>query len=216
MTVIVDGTKGITPSSWTTAARPTSPSQGQFGLNTTTGNLEWYDATTSSWLQFSQPAGYSVNYLVVAGGGGASTTTDYARGGGGAGGLIASTATFSSGTAYTVTIGAGGTTGTNGANSVISTIATSIGGGSGGRYTAGSSDSGASGGSGGGGNGSGSGAGIAGTANTGGGGGGASGSGGSGVVIISYLGSQRGTGGTVTSSGGYTIHTFTSSSTYNA
>jgi hypothetical protein len=40
--------------------------------------------------------------------------------------------------------------------------------------------------------------------------------GGSGIVIISYLGSQRGTGGTVTSSGGYTIHTFTSSSTYNA
>jgi hypothetical protein len=43
-----------------------------------------------------------------------------------------------------------------------------------------------------------------------------SGAGGSGIVIISYLGSQRGTGGTVTSSGGYTIHTFTSSGTYNA
>jgi len=42
------------------------------------------------------------------------------------------------------------------------------------------------------------------------------GNGGSGIVIISYLGSQRGTGGTVTTSGGYTIHTFTSSSTYNA
>jgi hypothetical protein len=42
------------------------------------------------------------------------------------------------------------------------------------------------------------------------------GAGGSGIVIISYLGSQRGTGGTVTSSGGYTIHTFTSSGTYNA
>jgi hypothetical protein len=65
---------------------------------------------------------------------------------------------------------------------------------------------------------------TAGTVNTGGGGGGvggysspfASGAGGSGIVIISYLGSQRGTGGTVTTSGGYTIHTFTSSSTYNA
>jgi hypothetical protein len=44
----------------------------------------------------------------------------------------------------------------------------------------------------------------------------AGGAGGSGIVIISYLGSQRGTGGTVTSSGGYTIHTFTSSSTYTA
>jgi hypothetical protein len=35
-------------------------------------------------------------------------------------------------------------------------------------------------------------------------------------VIISYAGAQRGTGGTVTTSGGNTIHTFTSSSTYNA
>ena len=52
----------------------------------------------------------------------------------------------------------------------------------------------------------------------GGGGGGrnTSGSGGSGIVIIRYLGSQRGTGGTVTSSGGYTIHTFTSSGTFTA
>jgi hypothetical protein len=35
-------------------------------------------------------------------------------------------------------------------------------------------------------------------------------------VIIRYAGTQRGTGGTVTSSGGYTVHTFTSSSTYTA
>ena len=45
---------------------------------------------------------------------------------------------------------------------------------------------------------------------------GASGNGGSGIVIIRYFGAQRGTGGTVTSSGGYTIHTFTSSGTYTA
>jgi hypothetical protein len=62
----------------------------------------------------------------------------------------------------------------------------------------------------------------AGGANTGGGGGGmavsvgTAGSGGSGVVILRYLGSQRGTGGTVTSSGGYTIHTFLASGTYTA
>jgi hypothetical protein len=39
-----------------------------------------------------------------------------------------------------------------------------------------------------------------------------------GVVVIAYLGTQRGTGGTVTSSGGYTYHTFTStgSNTYTA
>lgn len=62
-----------------------------------------------------------------------------------------------------------------------------------------------------------------GTANTGGGGGGGVGtssgtvgSGGSGAVVLRYLGSQRGTGGTVTSSGGYTIHTFTSTGTFTA
>jgi PKD repeat protein len=35
-------------------------------------------------------------------------------------------------------------------------------------------------------------------------------------VIIRYAGIQRGSGGTVTSSGGNTIHTFTSSGTYTA
>tara|TARA_B100000161_G_scaffold238880_1_gene190052 strand:- start:5252 stop:6154 length:903 start_codon:yes stop_codon:yes gene_type:complete len=39
--------------------------------------------------------------------------------------------------------------------------------------------------------------------------------GGSGVVIIRYQGAQRGSGGTVTSSGGYTYHQFNSSGTYN-
>lgn len=63
--------------------------------------------------------------------------------------------------------------------------------------------------------------GTAGTANTGGGGGGAygqsgsilGGAGGSGVVIISYVGSPAFTGGNITSSGGKTTHTFTSSGT---
>ena len=63
--------------------------------------------------------------------------------------------------------------------------------------------------------------GTAGTANTGGGGGGGwgygtgnGGAGGSGVVIISYpTGSVTATGGTITTSGGYTIQTFTSSGT---
>jgi hypothetical protein len=40
------------------------------------------------------------------------------------------------------------------------------------------------------------------------------GSGGSGIVIVRYLGAQRATGGTVTSSGGYSIHTFTTSGTF--
>jgi hypothetical protein len=44
--------------------------------------------------------------------------------------------------------------------------------------------------------------------------GGSAGSGNQGVFIIRYTGSQRGTGGTVTSSGGYTYHTFTATGTY--
>lgn len=55
---------------------------------------------------------------------------------------------------------------------------------------------------------------TAGTANTGGGGGGSrdapGAAGGSGIVIVRYYGAQRATGGTITTIGGYTIHTFTS------
>jgi hypothetical protein len=43
---------------------------------------------------------------------------------------------------------------------------------------------------------------------------GTSGSGTAGVVRIRYLGSSKATGGTVSSSGGYTIHTFTSSGSF--
>jgi hypothetical protein len=35
-------------------------------------------------------------------------------------------------------------------------------------------------------------------------------------VIIRYRGATRGSGGTVTTAGGWTIHTFTSSTTYTA
>jgi hypothetical protein len=64
--------------------------------------------------------------------------------------------------------------------------------------------------------------GTAGTVNRGGGGGGGGsngalgGAGSSGIVVIRYPGPQRATGGTVTSSGGYTIHTFTTSGTLTA
>ena len=60
----------------------------------------------------------------------------------------------------------------------------------------------------------------AGMTNTGGGGGGRAhdgtngSAGGSGIIIIRYAGDQVGSGGTVTSSGGYTYHKFTSSGTY--
>jgi hypothetical protein len=62
--------------------------------------------------------------------------------------------------------------------------------------------------------------GTAATINSGGGGGGqlnatwTGGAGGSGKVVIRYLGSQKGSGGTVTTDGTYTYHTFTSSGTY--
>jgi hypothetical protein len=302
----------------TTAQRPAGAT-GLIRQNSTTGNPEWWDATTSQWLPFSQNAGYTINYLVAAGGGGSGTSTvNYAMGAGGAGGVINSTTTLVSGASYTIIVGAGaaalgaGTSiyGNSGSNSSISTIgAVAIGGGGGGGGTAGGAYSnGLSGGSGGSGQqngtggagtvgqgyaggtgsasspgwgtGGGGGAGAAGTngtasaggvggigtlftitstyyggggggavgsgypaaagglggggaggsgatgtngtANTGGGGGGtginnvAGSAGGSGIVIIAYLGSQRGTGGAVTSVGGYTIHTFTSSGTYTA
>jgi hypothetical protein len=58
---------------------------------------------------------------------------------------------------------------------------------------------------------SGSGSGAGGTAGT-----ITTGAGGSGVVIIRYAGSQTASGGSVSSSGGYTYHTFTSNGTYIA
>ena len=260
-----------------------------------------YADSNQGWVAYSgftvSPIGnYSVNYLVVAGGGSGGASSG---GGGGAGGVLAASASLTSGTAYTVTVGAGGagatspSNGNNGNASSISALVTTVagggggsqsltgnsggsggggggvvtaaggtgtsgqgysggtgsgstGGGGGGAGAVGTNGSGSTGGNGGngilssisgssvyyggggGGNASGTGGsggggswGVSGSANTGGGGGawngtGNSGSGGSGIVIISYLGPQRGTGGTVTSSGGYTIHTFTSSGTYNA
>jgi hypothetical protein len=139
--------------------------------------------------------GSSGFYLPAAGGGGAG-----AVGGNGAGG--------------TGSAGSGG----NGTASSISGSSVTYAGGGGGAQYGGSWGAGGTGGGGrGGANGT---AAVSGTANTGGGGGGAGnstvGSGGSGIVIISYPGAQRGTGGTVTSAGGNTIHTFTTSGTYTA
>ena len=114
--------------------------------------------------------------------------------------------------------GVNGGSGGTGVSSSITGSAVTRGGGGGGAAEGGGSQG--TGGAGGGGNGS-AGSPTQGGTNTGGGGGGngigaAGAAGGSGIVIIRYFGSQRGTGGTVTSSGGYTIHTFTSSGTYTA
>lgn len=140
----------------TTAQRPGSPVDGMIRYNTDLNIYEVYDETEASWLTVSSVSQqYSVSYLVVAGGGGGGST---AGGGGGAGGYRNSYAsetsgagsstetplTFSLGTTYTVTVGAGGsgalgsatTQGSDGVDSSISgsgiSTITSIGGGGGG------------------------------------------------------------------------------------
>lgn len=133
----------------TTAQRPASPQAGMYRLNSTTGEPEWYDVSAGQWKSFREEPGVAVDFLVIAGGGGGSY-----GGGGGAGGYREFTSqSLAVGTAYTVTVGAGGAqavsgVGNNGSNSVFSTI-TSAGGGYG-RYNTGPGLSAGSGGSGGG------------------------------------------------------------------
>lgn len=139
--------------------------------------------------------GYSFNWGVNSAGGG----------GGGASGAAGAAGNYNTG-------GNGG----NGVANSITGVSTYYGGGGGGGsyYTRGIGGLGG-GGQGDGGTGGGGSGGTAGTANTGGGGGGCFCGGGSGVVIISYpTGSMTATGGTITTSGGNTIHTFTTSGTF--
>jgi hypothetical protein len=140
-----------------------------------------------------------------AGGAGITDNSSYRTGGGGGG---------ASAVGANSTSANGGNGGNGTASSISGSSVTYAGGGGGGTNTSGRPAG--TGGTGGGGTGgAGSANGSNGTANLGGGAGGAGaltgGSGGSGVVIISYAGSQVFAGGTVTSSGGNTIHTFTSS-----
>ena len=149
--------------------------------------------------------------------GGNCAGTGESDAGGGGGGASAAGQTGSNGASR----------GGNGGDGASWNGTTYAGGGGGGGRTPGATGV-SSGGAGGGGAGTGgTAAGAAATVNTGGGGGGGGfgsssgnyfggGNGGSGVVIVSYVGAQRGTGGTVTSVGGYTYHTFTSSGTYTA
>ena len=92
---------------------------------------------------------FLVEYLVVAGGGGGGAV----GAGGGAGGYRVGALPVTTGTSYTITVGAGGaggavgSSGSNGSDSVFSTI-TSTGGGRGGSYNGGNGSSGGSGGGG--------------------------------------------------------------------
>jgi hypothetical protein len=142
--------------------------------------------------------------------GGAGTYTQGFRGGDISAPAISPYSTGGGGGASAVGTAQSGVNGGNGGAGVASSITGSsvTYGGGGGGYNNGTGGAGGGGGSG-----------VSGTANTGGGGGGgagSSGSGGSGIVVFRYLGTQRATGGTVTSSGGYTIHTFTTSGTFTA
>lgn len=135
--------------------------------------------------------------------GGSGSTSSAAGGGGGAGGVGSNAS------------GSNGGNGGSGFSSSITGSAVLYGGGGGGQGSGGGSPGT---GTDGGGDGSNAGSATAGAANRGAGGGGSGGTpaaGGSGVVIIRYpTGTLTATGGTITTSGGYTIHTFTSSGNF--
>jgi hypothetical protein len=178
---------------------------GSFGINGVTGGSGGGGGEGST----PQAAGSGTTSQGNAGG--AGSVSAY-TGGGGGGGANAVGAAGNSGSP----LGKGG----DGIASSITGSSVTYAGGGGGSSYLNTSYTGSNGGSGGGGAGQYRTTGVSGTANTGGGGGGgstdgggtnwASGAGGSGVVIISYAGSQAFNGGLVTSSGGNTIHTFTS------
>jgi len=122
----------------TTAQRPASPVTGQLRYNSTTASTEVYNGT--SWGSLG---GYSIQYLVVAGGGSGGSNQ---AGGGGGGGVINSSVLVNSGTAFSITIGAGGS-GSNGSNTTFGSL-TAIGGGRGGGYGGNGSNGGSGGGGG--------------------------------------------------------------------
>jgi hypothetical protein len=207
-------TGAFLPPTGTTAQRPSSAVVGMSRWNTDIGAYEIWNGV--SW-QIIASGAYSVQYLVVAGGGagGATPGNTNGGGGGGAGGVVTSSFSATSGTTYTVTVGAGGASaGSSGANSVLSGIATAVAGGGGGLNPG---NAGAAGGSGGGGAGNGGtggsatvGQGNAGgstsTSNGAGGGGGLLSAGGAGGGGVGGAGGSNGnstiTGSTITFAGG--------------
>jgi hypothetical protein len=191
-----------------TSSRGNNGSDSVFNSITATGGGGGGDSTSTTGKSGGSGGGGA--YYLGAGGsgtvgqgnnGGANATTNGVGGGGGGAGAVGATASSNS--------GAGGI----GLTSSITGTSTYYAGGGGGSGNTGSV---AAGGLGGGGAGGVNASGTAGTANTGGGGGGGTtggAQGGSGIVIISYAGAQQFGGGVVTSSGGNTIHTFTTSGT---
>jgi len=175
----------------------------------------------SSTVSGSNTTGFSLT--AIGGGGGGTPNGSSGGSGGGSGGGNAGAGTGTAGQGNNGAVGSGTWGGS-----------ATVGGGGGGAGSAGSGQTGgsgldwnslgttrAAGGLGGNGNSGSPGANGGSNTGTGGGGGGGSGgvlpgSGGSGVAIIRYAGIQRGSGGTVTSVGGFTYHTFTTSGTFTA
>lgn len=175
-------------------------------------------------------------------GGGAVPFSIGIGGGGDAGQLHAGTRPLATGTAYTITVGPGGLGAVNGAggNSSIAALVVSTGGPAGLNNTGGGTGGNGSGGPGSGDNGGppttssisgssltyaagggdgvglpgGTGPGTGGDGNYGPTGGGDGNDGDPGIVVIRYHGTARATGGTITTVGGDTVHTFTTSGTF--
>lgn len=156
--------------------------------------------TTGGGVGYANAGGTGASISVGGGGGGGAGAA------GGAGGIQ----------------GVNGTPGGIGILNSFSGVATYYGGGGGGASSYANGGTGAAGGLGGGGTGASVNSGAVSTSgqpNTGGGAGSnvngmAGASGGSGIAIVRYSGIQRGTGGVVTTSGGYTVHTFTTSGSF--
>lgn len=237
-------TQAFALSAGSSSQRPATGYAGQIRFNTALNTVETYSTVSNTWTSLT-PSSYTIEYLAVAAGGGASATA-----GGGAGGALAGFTQVSTGNAYTVAVGQGGSGAGGNSYIALSTVSTSsstaiayayggsagttAGGPSGGGivgqgFTAGSSAgagaysstgtgifsqvTGAQVTYGAGGSATGS---SPGGTNTGNGGSAPGGTGAPGVVYIRYPGTQKGTGGSVSTVGTYTLHTFVSTGTYTA
>lgn len=110
MTMILDGTKGGTFPSWTTAGRPASPAVGQIGYNTTTGNFDAYTAV--GWVTVVPSSGMTSAFAPSTTAGIAGTTSGNDANSGSVGEYIeavaGATVVTTSGTAMTsITLTAG-------------------------------------------------------------------------------------------------------------
>lgn len=95
---------GIRPGSWTTATRPSNPTSGQFGYNSTLGYMEWYNSSFSSWFPIYDPPGYEIQMFAWGAGGAGG----YNAGTGGAGGAAAGYMLVTPTSSYAIVVGGGG------------------------------------------------------------------------------------------------------------